>query len=295
MGSRNDLEQVLRDIRVFLSNGREYEKDMDCVVVNKKEAYELLSRFMEVLEGVKEDYELTRQGREQAERDARHRGEYIIKKANVKAEDVYAASVLYTDDALGRIQDLMEEAAVQMENTMKEFTKKIKQNREMVRDNQSELKEQLRNMTDTKKYLHMMDEENRKRELEKLRREQEGSEKVKPIQNEGSSYIKPEIKINRAYFEEHGLALPEQLSGSEEPQEEPVQQYEAPQIRVNLDSEYFKWKEKKENQGKTQKSDVKSNGSRRVYTDEDELYDEDDSADWEPKKKGSFFWGKNKN
>ena len=74
-----------------------------------------------------------------------------------------------------------------------------------------------------------------------------------------------------------------------------MKQYEAPQIRVNLDSEYFKWKEKKENQGKTQKSDVKSNGSRRVYTDEDELYDEDDSADWEPKKKGRFFWGKNKN
>lgn len=294
MGSRNDLEQVLRDIRVFLSNGREYEKDVDCVVVNKKEAYELLSRFMEVLEEIKEDYELTKQGREQAEREARRRGEYIVKKANVKAEDVYAASVLYTDDALSRVQDLMEEAAVQMEETMKEFARKLKQNREQVRDNQSELKAQLRNMEDTQKYLHMMDEENRRRELEKARKEQEGSDKVKPIQNEGSIYAKPEIKINRAYFEEHGLAIPEQQADAAEPQEE-TKQYEAPEIRVNLDSEYFKWKEQQENGEQTPKSGKQRSSSvqrSRRGAEEDGLYDEDDAADWEPKKKGKFFFGK---
>ena len=192
MGSQDNLEKVLRDIRVLLSDSKTYEKDENSVIVDKKKAYELLQRFNFVLEDIKEEYELTRQSREQAERDARHTGEYIIRNANLKAEDVYAASVLYTDDALSRIQDIMKQADAAMANTMKEFQEQMKRNQEVVRDNQSELKEQLRDMTDTKKYLNLIEDINKKREKEKQQKEIEGTvEKKKAIQNEG--------KIGRAH------------------------------------------------------------------------------------------------
>ena len=64
MGSQDNLEKVLRDIRVLLSDSKTYEKDENSVIVDKKKAYELLQRFNFVLEDIKEEYELTRQSRD---------------------------------------------------------------------------------------------------------------------------------------------------------------------------------------------------------------------------------------
>ena len=53
--------------------------------------------------------------------------------------------------------------------------------------------------------------------------------------------MKPEIRINEAYFREHGLSLEE-----EEAPEEKTEKITA-EVSVNLDSEYFKWKEREAN------------------------------------------------
>ncbi|MGN0484338.1 MAG: hypothetical protein ACI4HI_12385 [Lachnospiraceae bacterium] len=294
MESKDDLETVLRDIRVFLSKGRTYEKNESFVVVNKKEAYSLLARFMEVLEEIKDDYELTKQTREQAERDAKHRGEYLVKKAQGQAEDVYAASVLYTEDALGRVQDIMKEASEQFEKTMKDFTETLKQNREVVRENQSELKEQLQNMKDTEKYLKMIEDVNRQREEEK-RKEKEGDKK-KAIRNEQSRYAKPEIKINKAYFEAHGIPLnDEEESEKEEVSVETEKKPEAPEIHVNLDSEYFKWKN---GEKKLEETESVKESQKPAKKEPEDLYQEDlyvdapekeQESDAAREKKGRFF------
>ena len=52
--------------------------------------------------------------------------------------------------------------------------------------------------------------------------------------------VKPEIKINEEYFEKNGIPLE-----TEEPEEEPEKNTgeTGAEIKVNLDAEYFKWKE----------------------------------------------------
>ena len=57
--------------------------------------------------------------------------------------------------------------------------------------------------------------------------------------------VKPEIKINRDYFEQQGISLEE----PEEEQPEEKTEKAAPEISVNLDSEYFKWKEQEGKEG----------------------------------------------
>lgn len=240
MGSQDHLEKSLREIRVLLSKGAPFEKNKEYVVVNKKAIYQALDNFNQVMEEVKEEYELTKQRREQAEREARRTGEYIVKNANMKAEDVYAASVLYTDDALSQIQDIMKEADEAIDETMKKFHEQMKQNLQIVKGNQSELKVQLRDMADTKKYLNLIDDVNKKREREKAKEKEEGFDKHKSFHSEGTSmYAKPEIQINKAYFQQNGIPYEE-----DEPKKDAKE--DAPDISVDLDSEYFKWKNSQE-------------------------------------------------
>ena len=56
-----------------------------------------------------EEHEMTKRSRDQAERDTKRRGDEIIADAKSKAEDVYAGSVLYTDEALKRVQFIMQD------------------------------------------------------------------------------------------------------------------------------------------------------------------------------------------
>ena len=82
-------------------------RDSNYLVVNKKEMLDILKQLAVCMSEVMDEYELTQQGREQAQRENRKIGEEIINDARAKAEDVYAASVMYTDEALRRILDIM--------------------------------------------------------------------------------------------------------------------------------------------------------------------------------------------
>ena len=69
----------------------------------------------------------------------------------------------------------------------------------------------------------------------RMKREQEEEEATSVYAS-----VKPEIKINEEYFEKNGIPLE-----TEEPEEEPEKNTgeTGAEIKVNLDAEYFKWKE----------------------------------------------------
>ena len=80
--------------------------------------------------------------------------------------------------------------------------------------------------------------------------------KWKEEDTESSPYaaVKPEIKINRDYFE--------QLEEPEEEQPEEKTEKAAPEISVNLDSEYFKWKEQ---EGKEEDSEDEKQPEKKGF------------------------------
>ena len=101
-----------------------------------------------------------------------------------------------------------------------------------------ELKSLLQDLKDTDKYMGIIEERNKKIAKEKKWKEED---------TESSPYaaVKPEIKINRDYFEQQGISFEE----PEEEQPEEKTEKAAPEISVNLDSEYFKWKEQEGKEG----------------------------------------------
>lgn len=234
MSAQDKTEQVLRDIHILLSKSEVYDKATNKVIVDKKEMLELLKRLNVSIYEIMDEYELTKQRRDAAEREARKKRDEIVLDASHKAEDVYAASVLYTDEALRHIQDIMRETEESVRSLYENMENRLKKEREIVQRDQSELKGHLQNLADTDKYLKLIEERNKQIAKEKAKEEKE---------TEISAYaaVKPEIKVNTEYFEKAGISIEKEEPIEEAPEEknEPV----AASVNVNLDAEYFKWKE----------------------------------------------------
>ncbi len=232
MGAQDQTERILREIHVLLSQSKVYDKENQLVIVDKKEVVRLLGALNESIYAIMEEYELTRQGRDQAERAARKMGDEIILDASRKAEDVYAASVMYSDEALKRVQDIMQDTMDSMKELYAKMESDLKREKENVRTDQSELESQLQDLHDTNKYLNIIEDRNKQMAKEK---QKEKEEEPSPF-----AAIKPEIRVNEDFFREHGYALEEE---EEEQPEEKMEKVTA-EVSVNLDSEYFKWKER---------------------------------------------------
>lgn len=243
MSVQDNVERILREFHILISKGEPYENSSDQVIVSKEKALELLNQLAYSMSDMLEEYEATARSRDKKERDAKRRREEILRNANHAAEDVYAASVLYSDEALGRIQNIMQDANDEMEKLFSVVRKEMRQRQQIVRENQLELKSTLEDLKDTDKYRKIIEERNKEMQKKKDK---------KPAQTKAFPAGKPEIKVNPEYFEKIGrpVEVPkEELA--EEPGPKALQEME---IKVNLDAEYFRWKQ----QQKKQEDEVKA-------------------------------------
>ena len=234
MGAQDHVEKALREIHVLMSQCEVYDKEKNLVIVDKKKLIDSLQDLSQGIYGVMDEHELTKSSREQAERDLKKRSEEIVLDANKKAEDVYAASVLYADEALKRVQYIMQDATVSVKEIYEKMDEKLQQERLHVQHNQSELRGTLQSLRDTDKYMQIMEERNKKLDRQHT---EEKDEMPAPV----TAAPKPEIRINETYFREHGLSFEEE----EEIPEEKTEKVTA-EVNINLDSEYFKWKERED-------------------------------------------------
>ena len=204
MSSQDKLEKVLRDIHVLISRSEVYDKDR--IIVNKQEMFGLIDRLNASIYEIMEEYELTKQSRDKAERLHKKQGDKIIWDASRKAEDIYAASVMYTDEALNHIQAIMDESTEQIRAVQDAMLKDLEEKKQIVRTNQLELKSQLQDLVDTEKYLSLIEERNKEIEREK---EKHGRRFGHPKEKSQFADVKTEIRINKEYFRNAGIELEE--------------------------------------------------------------------------------------
>ena len=204
MSSQDKLEKVLRDIHILISRSEVYDKDR--IVVNKQDMFGLIDRLNASIYEIMEEYELTKQSRDRAEREHKKQGDKIIWDASRKAEDIYAASVMYTDEALNHIQAIMDESTEQLRAVQDAMLKDLEEKKQIVRTNQLELKSQLQDLVDTEKYLSLIEERNKEIEREK---EKHGRRFGEPKEKSQFADVKTEIRINKEYFRNAGIELEE--------------------------------------------------------------------------------------
>lgn len=204
MSLQDKMEQILKNIHLLFSASKPYDESGEWIIVEKEKVFAQLEQLNLAVYEMMDTYEMTNQKHQLAQRRCEKRGEEIIQKANRHADDIYAASIMYTDDAINRICHIMEDANDSVRKVFRGLNNEMERERERVRHNQLELTSQLQDFADTNKYIKLIEEINKK--LERERMEEIQAQKEKRIQNEGKSYssVQPEIHVNESYFERMG-------------------------------------------------------------------------------------------
>jgi hypothetical protein len=286
MSAQDDVEKVLRNLHVMLSKSEPVKGAPGKVAVDKQKMIDLLTEMNRGIYAIMDEYELTTQSRDRAEREFQRQGEDIVRNANHQAEDIYAASIMYTDEALNHVQELMRESSAAIQNIYNEMQQKLKDEVQTVKTNQLELKSQLQDLRDTNKYLKLIDDRNREIAREKTRKDGRitANDRASIYANRMS-----EIRVNKERLAKLGLADTEEdaqekeevkteekqtekaeaarsvdgSASSNEPGEDNPKKDAAKEaeVRVNLDADYFRWKEEQA----AGSSEKKPDGIQRVW------------------------------
>ena len=259
MSPQDKVERVLKEIHVTFSKSEMVDGHPDKVIIDRKKFLGLLDRLNQGIYDMMDQYEQTRQSRNNAERAFRKKGDEIIEAANSNAEDVYAASVIYTADMIGAIRDLMDQTNDSMNDLFMQFKKDLREQKDKLQSHENELQGQLADLADTKKYLSIIDDINRQRARKNRDLEAEKEAGVQYARN--MMYIppsEPDIKVNEQYFEKSGTKRPEDILSDGAP-------VEKPDIKINTNAAYFKWKASQEAQQKHPESGTESTEEQQEY------------------------------
>lgn len=232
MNAKDKTEDILKSIHVLFSKAEPIEGSKKKVIVDRDRMMQLLKDLNDCMYAMMDEYEITTRSKEKAFRDVRKQSDEIIFDARKNAEDIYAASIMFTDRALDEVRDIIEKTQNDLNDAQKELNKKVEKRKQMLKDNQLDLKNKLSSLIDTQKYLMLIENENIR-----LRHEAEKMAEEESLKEETTKKATPEIHINEEYFKAAGLL------------EDSAEEEELPQIDTSLDDEYFEWKETKDEPG----------------------------------------------
>ena len=274
MAARERTEEVLRKIHVLFSKTVPYNNSNRSVIIDKNDMMDLLKQLNDCIYDLLDEYEMTSASRDKAERRQQKQAESMVFDARRKADDIYAASVLYADRSLQEVEAELSATADGYAAVYEEFMARIKEKKEEVRKNRLDLKSSLQELIDTQKYTNLIEDENLRiaKEKERLESGKKGSSKGKAKDQDKEkekdfSAIKPEIKVNEEYFRAKGLDV-ETGEPAGEVKDEPTRD-EADKIAdetiaavsADLDEEYFKWKD----EGKDGSNEKEKSGKKKGF------------------------------
>lgn len=236
MSEKRSVEDVLKAMHMLIAECPKIKGDPNRIVIDKRDLISGLEQIAECMTDMLDEYGLSKQRQEEAKFQMNRKREEIIERANTTAEDMYSASVLYTDEAITRLMHILDKSARDLDNLHHEVSTKIEFEKDRIRANQKELQETLFERRDANLYLNLINEKRYE-----LAREKDEADKFK----KGRTIVMPaikkaDIKINKAYFDQMGL----NEDGTKKEEPKPIAS--APEIKVNTNANYFKFKQQME-------------------------------------------------
>ncbi len=276
MAARDRTEEVLRKIHLLFQKSVPYNNSKRSVIIDKNDMMDLLKQLNDCIYDLLDEYEMTSASRDKAERRQQKQAESMAFDARRKADDIYAASVLYADRSLQEVEAELSATSDGYTAVYEDFMARIKEQKEEIKKNRLDLKSSLQDLIDTQKYMNLIEDENLRlaKEKERLESGKKGSSKGKPKEQakdkekeKDFSAIKPEIKVNEEYFRAQGLDVEtgEPVSDTKEdlPQDEAdkIADETIAAVSADLDEEYFKWKD----EGKDGSEDKEKSGKKKGF------------------------------
>lgn len=249
MNAKDRTEDVLKSIHVLFSKAEPIEGSKKKVIIDRERMISLLKDLNDCMYAMMDEYEITKQSKDRALRDIRKESDSMIFDARKSAEDIYAASIMYTDHAIDEIRGIIDKTEADLSKLHEKMKEDIEARKKVLKDNQIDLKNNLSALIDTQKYLNLIENEN-----SRLKREAEKKAEDPDWNEEPKEKVVPEIKINEEYFRAAGL-IPE-----EEDESAPIPDSEVsidPEELAKLDDEYFQWKEGEESEEPEEEPETK--------------------------------------
>lgn len=204
MSAQEKTEDVLRRIHILFSKALPYGNSKRTVIVDKNDMMDLLKELNSCMYELQEEYEMTAASRDKADRKQAKKNEDMLFEAKRNADDIYAASVMYSDRSLVEVEDGIDAAVEQMNAVHEELLARMEEKKQEVRRNRLELKGTLSDLIDTQKYIHLIEDENAR-----LAKAKASGQPTGYAEDEAPMYadVQPEIIVNQDYFQETGTPM----------------------------------------------------------------------------------------
>lgn len=167
------LEQIMRQIYLMLSNCEESAYSSEDLIVPKKRIFQLLEELNYTVYDLMEQYEGTVASRERGLAEHERKMAQIKEEAKGRAEDTYAASLLYARDMFMEMRKTTEQLC---KNLRKEYNDALRGYEETLRylqENEDSMVEQMNLMMDSKKYLRLIEQQNKEKDKKQELTEEE--------------------------------------------------------------------------------------------------------------------------
>lgn len=235
MSAQDRTEDALRAMHILIANAEFEPGSNSKIIIDKDEAQSLLKELGDCLYQMLDESELTKSSRQQAERSQQKQADLTEERAKKKAEDIYAGSLMYSDHALNLISDIVSDAEKKLEQIHTDMMDQIASEKQKIKTNQYELKGQLSDLKDTKEYLRLIEEENKR-----LENEEKSGEFTEEADQPSYADVKPEIHVNPAFFQGD---IPKGTVADGVDTEDLSDKIESQINLDDLDREYFNWKD----------------------------------------------------
>lgn len=199
MSAKEDTEEVMKKIHLMLADAPSAIGAKGRIIVEKEALQALLKDLTVCVQDMMDEHEISDLGRARADREQKKRQDAAAKDAKGDIEDIYAASMIYTEQSLERVMDTIDESEKRLDDLYKHWKESLKKERETIKKDKSDVETTLNTLKDTDKYMKIIESEN-------SRRKKNNGEKE--FERNPYADIKPEIKINPAYFEAMGQEVP---------------------------------------------------------------------------------------
>lgn len=157
------LEQTMKKIHIYLANCKESAYSSEELIVSKKRLYSLLDDLNYAVHDVMEEYEATVAARDRGLLAAERRAADIKEDAIHRSEEVYAASLLYTQESIADMQNALEHTYERTKKEYEDLMRNYEQKMLFLESNSQEVIAQLSAMADAKTYLHLIEKMNAER------------------------------------------------------------------------------------------------------------------------------------
>ncbi len=167
------LEQAMKKIHIYLANCKESAYSSEDLIVSKKRMFSLLEELNYAVYDAMEEYEVTVAARDRGIAQAERQAADIKSDALLRADEIHASSLLYTQEAIVDMQRTLEFMQKSVRSEYERMLANCDERLSYLEQDSMEIFSQLETKADAKIYLRMLEDIKAKRKTLPEEMEQE--------------------------------------------------------------------------------------------------------------------------